>query len=306
MSDVLIPFAIRKSTGEYVEVASVEKGKQCGCVCPSCRQGMIARHCKSKAWHFAHDPNADDKPVRDCDVSFFSCCRLFILELLSSGEISKFKTPDLLVTEVYDSFPPSELSDYATKSKQLEGLTFDTSGIYDAVAKIDNFRLHLFLEYRGRLQPDLPKEKKSGAISINIETIREQFLLKKGGAVVLSELISHLFEEDEGHKRWIYHPLEEKTRAELRHRIETEGDALFRDDYDDFMDVHSEQNIHSDSVVMSLPNIPAKVERYGDFTCVICNVTWQGKEFSSVRCPKCKKHFFSRFVPEYSTEESLR
>ncbi|MFK5948472.1 MAG: hypothetical protein QM500_06850 [Methylococcales bacterium] len=44
MQDTLIPFAINKSNGALVEVGDVDRGKNCGCVCPSCKQGVLSRH----------------------------------------------------------------------------------------------------------------------------------------------------------------------------------------------------------------------------------------------------------------------
>ncbi len=99
MSDARIPFAIRKSDHKFVEVSDVERGQQCGCICPSCNQSVIARQGNVNVWHFSHDQNAIDKPVKECDVSFNSCCRQYAIELLLQGEITKLCTPDLVTLE---------------------------------------------------------------------------------------------------------------------------------------------------------------------------------------------------------------
>ena len=49
-----IPFGLSSSNGSIVDVHSVSRGKDCNCVCPSCRTPLIARQGKENVWHFAH------------------------------------------------------------------------------------------------------------------------------------------------------------------------------------------------------------------------------------------------------------
>jgi len=37
-----IPFGLRSEDQQYVDVADVPKGKQCGCICPSCVMYLIS------------------------------------------------------------------------------------------------------------------------------------------------------------------------------------------------------------------------------------------------------------------------
>jgi len=50
--DLKLPFALRGS--ELVEVAQVERGLACGCVCPACGHRLIARKGEKTIHHFAH------------------------------------------------------------------------------------------------------------------------------------------------------------------------------------------------------------------------------------------------------------
>ncbi|WP_175404577.1 competence protein CoiA family protein [Endozoicomonas atrinae] len=104
MQAVLIPFAIDKKTGSYVEVGNVERGKKCECLCPSCKQGVLARHGQKNSWHFAHDKDAEDKPIKACELSFFSCCRHYIIEIVAKNLVQKISTPQynikLVITDV--------------------------------------------------------------------------------------------------------------------------------------------------------------------------------------------------------------
>jgi hypothetical protein len=39
----LIPFALLLDTKLLIDVADVESGKKCGCICPSCKIPLIAK-----------------------------------------------------------------------------------------------------------------------------------------------------------------------------------------------------------------------------------------------------------------------
>ncbi|HGG6428060.1 TPA: hypothetical protein ACJG67_004667 [Salmonella enterica subsp. enterica serovar Kottbus] len=49
-----IPFGLKKKDQMYVDVADVPKGKNCGCLYPSCHIPLIARQGNVNRWHFAH------------------------------------------------------------------------------------------------------------------------------------------------------------------------------------------------------------------------------------------------------------
>lgn len=42
--------------GEYYSVEDVPKGKKCGCVCPTCKQPLVARKGDERTHHFSHAP----------------------------------------------------------------------------------------------------------------------------------------------------------------------------------------------------------------------------------------------------------
>jgi len=49
-----IPFGLRENDKAIVDVYEVKRGRECGCICPSCRTPLIARQGEEKVWHFAH------------------------------------------------------------------------------------------------------------------------------------------------------------------------------------------------------------------------------------------------------------
>jgi hypothetical protein len=54
MAVLLLPFAIRKSDGEFVTAEDVERGLKCDCICPGCASAVMAKQGTEKIWHFAH------------------------------------------------------------------------------------------------------------------------------------------------------------------------------------------------------------------------------------------------------------
>lgn len=67
----LIPFGLHEESNRLVDVASVEGGRKCMCVCPSCLTPLIARKGNVKEWHFAyHSRNVKMKTKEKCEDSF--------------------------------------------------------------------------------------------------------------------------------------------------------------------------------------------------------------------------------------------
>ena len=55
IKDLLIPYA-QGPDGRIVHVDSVPNGKDCGCRCPACGKGLVAKNAgKVKRSHFAHE-----------------------------------------------------------------------------------------------------------------------------------------------------------------------------------------------------------------------------------------------------------
>jgi hypothetical protein len=66
-----VPFGFDLQSGRLVDAASVPRGLKCGCVCPSCKIALVARHGDVNEWHFAHASRNDKTRVeRQCDFSF--------------------------------------------------------------------------------------------------------------------------------------------------------------------------------------------------------------------------------------------
>lgn len=54
---VLQSFALAKD-GEIVSVADVDRGLACDCICPACKEALVAKKGAIRIWHFAHASGA--------------------------------------------------------------------------------------------------------------------------------------------------------------------------------------------------------------------------------------------------------
>lgn len=290
----LIPFAIHKETGAIQEIGEVPRGRKCGCICPSCKAGLVARRPKDKEWHFAHDPNAEIQPDKKCDISFESACRLFIIDLLKSGLVSVITTP---------AVPGSSRG-----PKRLEGIKFVGSGEYgDVKSDVDGYALEIFMDYAARARPELPsKVESTGVLSFPVSAVRTRYSSIRGGAQVLAKIVSEIFAEKTGGKRWLYHPLMRKAGAPTPSK-----NAIV----EPFRSLSGEQQAKavqatagSDSLKIVRPSNNGAVKSYpharttrpeekGTYRCYQCDYRWAGENSSSRKCDQCGSDRHSVFSP---------
>lgn len=55
--ELKLPFGLKN--GQLVEVSQVDRGLECGCVCPSCKHPLVARKGEKTIHHFAHYKSAE-------------------------------------------------------------------------------------------------------------------------------------------------------------------------------------------------------------------------------------------------------
>lgn len=201
----LIPFGVDRETGRILEVSDVPRGRKCGCICPSCGASLVANQGSQKQWYFSHDPRAEYRPDKTCESSFESACRLFIIDRLKSGDIPAIMTPALDEAAGVDKErcrPPRPRND----------LQFTDSSEYgDVKAELKSgekkYTLEVFIDYPGRTRPESPKVADlTGVMSFPVAEVRRRYLTGNSGRQTLAEIVRAIFVEEEGGKRWLYHP----------------------------------------------------------------------------------------------------
>jgi len=72
----MLPFGISDHSGMIIHISEVESGLKCGCICPSCKDRLVARKGTIKTHHFAHFGNSE------CTGSFESALHQFAKSLI--------------------------------------------------------------------------------------------------------------------------------------------------------------------------------------------------------------------------------
>src|SRR5258707_9534186 len=57
MTDIKLPFGLKD--GAIVHISEAKQGLACGCVCPSCKEPLVARKGSVTIHHFAHHKGTD-------------------------------------------------------------------------------------------------------------------------------------------------------------------------------------------------------------------------------------------------------
>lgn len=288
--DVRIPFAVDKETGALVEVGDVPQGRRCNCLCPSCSQGVVAKHGEINAWHFAHDSHAVDKPIKECDISFDSCCRQFAMEMMLAGDITTLRTPDWILEE--RGLGQRIHSVCVTRGRVLEGMEFRSDPRFDLTCAVAAQQLYIHFDYSARQAPEL-KGVSSGVLQIDLRAVKQQYYAQQSEPGLIASLIRALIEGGTDSKRWLQHPSHERARAELRRKVSEEKAPYIppQPPCDDDWDLAC--------IDPAPPTLfESRPEKSGIFSCVMCSGTWKGKPQTHRNCPTCKTHLYATFTPD--------
>lgn len=297
----LIPFGIDKETRSIREVGDVPRGRKCGCICPSCKAGLVARKGSENEWHFAHDHRAEARPKKKCDISFESACRLFVIDLLKSGQIPMIATP-----AVGNSLAAG--NGRYRPATQLEGLEFVDSQEYgDVKAEIKGYTLEVFIDYSSRVRPDAPGNPEStGVLAFPVDQVRNRYMAVRGGPRVLAGIVKDIFADVGTWKRWLHHPFIQKATppSEMsKNRGSAAGiltdEQVTRITWGLGGQARSGRppSFGSATQVVPIRREPRRADQKGAYKCYRCDHTWQGGESSGRVCPQCGSNRHSVFSP---------
>ncbi len=269
----LIPFGLDTESEQLVDVGNVKQGNACGCICPSCKTPLVARHGEEKAWHFAHrSQNVHNETRKQCEYSFAVSVRLMIRQLSNNG--LKFRTPQFesSVQAFSEYFHESyEYGYVVTKESLLElkdvqvgtpfcGVTVDVLGNVNGVPFV------VFVTYRERSIPSElkhPSITKCGVVELNVDALPRLFKQEDNGQY--QEVLRRYIEDKADGKAWIYHPREQRQKDVAIEKFKL------------WLAQQEAESIKTNK----------KTRKY---TCRLCNSTWIG---ASNICEKCKTHLYT-------------
>ncbi|ROV57935.1 hypothetical protein EGH82_20790 [Vibrio ponticus] len=225
---MLIPFGLKQ--GKFYDVSEVERGRSCGCICPSCKQTLVARKGdpEKKVHHFAHDKKAkeDQEEKIKCDYSFCVVARLVIKQCIR--ELSSF---DMLFPEwkielhKNDQFGRTQtVTGYATKSHTLliEQFEVEPSAPYndlDVLCYIGGYPVGIHFSYNGR-PCYIPKEDEQlSLIDIDLEPLRALYatFTQKSHESFKELVMDYVFKV--GSRNWLTHIRYASRKKELKAKL---------------------------------------------------------------------------------------
>lgn len=274
-----IPFGLRIEDQQYVDVADVPKGRQCGCICPSCRIPLIARQGKANRWHFAHASRNIDETTKECAYSFYISVRTMAKQLLEVGmPIVLPEWRDGLVEkrhgEVFiEEYQIARCSEVELRNVQKEFL-FE-GNVVDIYGEIGEYAFVIYFTHPERPLPfglDQPQRERCGILEIQLD---ETFLLFSNKSTISIKFIDELkkfIQFDTQAKKWLYHARRDEACRKAQKSLDAKV-ASYRPPKQQFNQRH-QYNTR-----------PSYSRR--NYQCVICQHEWSSFENGKQVCPVC-------------------
>jgi hypothetical protein len=274
----LIPFALSLETNLLVDVADVQSGKQCGCICPSCKIPLIAKKGNVIEWHFAHDSQFIEKDQElSCDFSWAVAVKMMIKQLLLEGTT-------LALPEYYIDFKDIGYH----KSKRKIKVT-DSSTIYYSNPELKSLACDVTVEVKGKKLGIILLSKHSpslveasfeqllfGVLAINIENIGYD---NEGKAVnQLRNHLQRLLESKTSAKQWLYH-----RREKAAYLNASEQEKLLK-----------EQPVNEPIKTSNKIKKTTQTLQTMQWYCLSCQLEYKGYSTGINPCPKCNSHFYRK------------
>lgn len=293
----LIPFGLRENDGEFVDVADAPRGKQCGCICPSCKTPLIARQGNVKEWHFAHaSRSVYSRTEKECQFSFYVSVRMMARQVIREKlELILPRYED--VVSGYHESSSSKISIPFVVTKQRKIILTEveiektfTGVSVDIVGKVADFYFVIYFSHPGRSVPNIlsnPADKKCGIISVSLEPIAKLFSHSKANKEPYHEILQKYLTNHVESKRWLFHPRYAHCKNEAKQKLEKEKGHIERE---------AAQNLGRENASISSVQVDTGANnKLGNYQCVICHTSWQASNQSGNVCPKCNTHLYASF-----------
>ncbi|WP_345886977.1 hypothetical protein [Shewanella algae] len=230
-----VPFGKDEATGDWKDVAEVERGLACGCICPSCGLRLSARHGDEREWHFSHHTrNIPKEEIVDCEYSFEVSLRMMAHQLLNDG--AGLTVPEYLIHVTIPPLLQHRFKPEVKCAKQMlltagdAKVTVDADFMghkVDALYEFPEASLIVYFVYQGRTFPiekSLLRQMGTGAILLDLEALSHHFYrdpMAEGGVLgsAKAQLLGWLNTGTRA-KFWLYHPRENERLAKKHQLID--------------------------------------------------------------------------------------
>ena len=249
-----IPFGLRESDQSYVDVADVLKGKQCGCICPSCKTPLQARQGKVRNWYFAHaSKRVSDLTEKECDYSFWVSVLLMAKEAIRQG--GKLKTPGCSKFLGHDELIVTDPREIDIMNPEIEQKGFD------AYFNLGKYSIGvIFSTPEKPCREIIDPDKKTGILEISLASSNKLFY-SEDRKFDYKTILRNIIFKDEFNKKWLYHPKIEFYKNKYGARLTDKPPFNIQAIVGDLIAI--KHNFHK---------------------CDHCNIRWKGQP----RCPDCQ------------------
>ncbi|OAN16485.1 hypothetical protein A3K86_10705 [Photobacterium jeanii] len=231
-----IPFGLRESDGELVDVADVQRGMGCNCICPSCKTPLIARHGDVNQWHFAHaSRSVYSKTKKDCDFSFYVSVRLMARQIFQEEMTIQLPQYKGIVSD-YSSSGFCFAEEFIVSDKQsiqLSDVKIEASfnGIsVDVVGNVGAFKFVIYLTHPNRHVPSelsCFKHPKYGVLKLSLESLITLYSENNHSKSSYKKLLKDFLANDLPSKEWLFHPRYEQSENHAK-EVNRKKNTIFR------------------------------------------------------------------------------
>ncbi len=227
---MLIPFGLKN--GKYYDVSEVERGRACGCICPSCKQVLVAKKGDSEkmAHHFAHDKKAQEEQDEkvECEYSFCVVARLVIKQSLRELTAFEIRLPEWKIElSEQDNYDRTRVvTGYVTQEHILtfEEFEVEPSSPYnevDVLCHINGYPVGIHFSYQGRPIYSPDQSDTLSVLEIDLEPLKSLYCDLKNQKYdsFIALVLAYVFEL--GHRRWLTHVRYASRERELTKKLQT-------------------------------------------------------------------------------------
>lgn len=209
-----IQYGLPRIGGSLVHISKVPNGLSCNCICPYCKQPLIAKNDgEVREHHFAHY-NSD----RKCKYAYQTVLHILAKEILS--ELSECELLHLPSLQLSDG---TNIPDITIKPQKVFLEKRLHSFVPDVIVVCDNREIVFEIFVTNKVSKEKLKkieQSKVSAIEINLSSIKRDIKKEE-----LKELILN-----GNHSSWIYNQFKAKKEDEIKKSKEMEKAQLIQKD----------------------------------------------------------------------------
>ena len=183
-----ITYAIRDN--DIVHISEVDGGIECRCVCPACKEILIAKKGNQKMHHFAHQSGAD------CELGYITSLHYAAKEILLKYKF--FAIPDVVVEFSSNKKTLKINKTNIVAVEDVELVSSPESRIPDIVIESQGKKLYVFFSYSNKADYHYKKrfiEQKKSAVEIDISSWK---------TIIDKDDLIEILAENKHIKNWVY------------------------------------------------------------------------------------------------------